>query len=65
MFFENTMFWEEFPKNCFSIFFLPNLFSISVTNSPEVPFLFQTQFTYVVDKYKKEYVLEKQNKKKI
>ena len=28
------------------------------TNLPEVPLLFQTQFTYLIDKYKKEYVLE-------
>ena len=31
---------------------------ISSTNLPEVLLLFQTQFTYLVDKYKKEYVLE-------
>ena len=33
---------------------------IFATNLPEVPFLFQTQFTYLVDKYKKEYVLEEE-----
>ena len=27
---------------------------------PEVPLLFQTQFTYLVDKYIKEYVLEEE-----
>ena len=27
---------------------------------PEVPLLFQTQFSYLVDKYKKDYVQEKQ-----
>ena len=27
---------------------------------PEVPLLFQTQFSYLVDKYKKGYVQEKQ-----
>ena len=32
---------------------------ISATNFPEVPLLFQIQFTYLVDKYKKEYVIEK------
>ena len=32
---------------------------ISLTNFPEVPLLFQIQFTYLVNKYKKEYVLEK------
>ena len=32
---------------------------ISATNFPEV-LLFQTQFTYLVDKYKKEYVIEKE-----
>ena len=31
---------------------------IFATNLPEV--LFQTQFTYLVDKYKKEYVLEEE-----
>ena len=33
---------------------------ISATNFPEVPFLFQTQFTYLVDKYKKEHAFEKE-----
>lgn len=33
---------------------------ISANNFPEVPLLFQTQFTYLVEKYKKEYVLEKE-----
>ena len=27
---------------------------------PEVPLLFQTQFSYLVDKYKKDYVIEKE-----
>ena len=31
---------------------------ISSIYLPEVPLLFQTQFTYLVDKYRKEYVLE-------
>ena len=33
---------------------------ISATDFPKVPLLFQTQFTYLVDKYKKEYVIEKE-----
>ena len=33
---------------------------ISSTNLLEVLLLFQTQFTYLVDKYKKEYVLEEE-----
>ena len=33
---------------------------IFTTNFPKVPLLFQTQFTYLVDKYKKEYVLEEE-----
>ena len=33
---------------------------ISSIYLPEVPLLFQTQFTYLVDKYKKEYVIEKE-----
>ena len=33
---------------------------ISSINLPEVSLLFQTQFTYLVDKYKKEYVLEEE-----
>ena len=33
---------------------------ISSINLPEVPLLFQTQFIYLVDKYKKEYVLEEE-----
>ena len=33
---------------------------ISSIYLPEVPLLFQTQFTYLVDKYKKEYVLEEE-----
>ena len=33
---------------------------ISSIYLPEVPFLFQTQFTYLVDKYRKEYVLEEE-----
>ena len=36
---------------------------ISSINLPEVPLLFQTQFTYLVDKYKKEYVLEEEAKR--
>ena len=36
---------------------------ISANNFPEVPLLFQTQFTYLVDKYKKEYVLEEEARK--
>ena len=32
---------------------------ISSIYLPEVPLLFQIQFTYLVNKYKKEYVLEK------
>ena len=35
---------------------------ISSINLPEVPLLFQTQFTYLVDKDKKEYVLEEETK---
>ena len=31
---------------------------ITSTNLPKVPLIFQTQFTYLVDKYKNEYVLE-------
>ena len=30
---------------------------ISANVFPEVPFLFQTQFSYLVDKYKKNYVI--------
>lgn len=37
---------------------------ISANNFPEIPFLFQTQFTYLVDKYKREYVLEKEARQK-
>ena len=33
---------------------------ISSIYLPEVPLLFQTQFTYLVDKYRKEYVLEEE-----
>ena len=33
---------------------------IYATDFPEVPFLFQTQFNYLVDKYKKMYVIEKE-----
>ena len=33
---------------------------ISITNFQEVSLLFQTQFTYLVDKYKMEYVIEKE-----
>ena len=33
---------------------------ISSIHLPKVPLLFQTQFTYLVDKYKKEYVLEEE-----
>ena len=33
---------------------------ISSIYLPEVRLLFQTQFTYLVDKYKKEYVLEEE-----
>ena len=33
---------------------------ISSIYLPEVPLLFQTQFTYLIDKYKKEYVLEEE-----
>ena len=33
---------------------------ISATDFPKVPLLFQTQFTYLVDKYKMEYVIEKE-----
>ena len=33
---------------------------ISSIYLPAVPLLFQTQFTYLVDKYKKEYVLEEE-----
>ena len=33
---------------------------ITSTNLPEVPLLFYTQFTYLVDKYKNEYVLEEE-----
>ena len=36
---------------------------ISANNFHEVPLLFQTQFTYLVDKYKKEYVLEEEARK--
>ena len=36
---------------------------ISTNNFHEVPLLFQTQFTYLVDKYKKEYVLEEEARK--
>ena len=32
---------------------------ISVTDFPKVSLLFQTQFTYLIDKYKKEYAIEK------
>ena len=37
---------------------------ISANNFPEVPLLFQTQFTYLVDKYKREYALEKEVRQK-
>ena len=37
---------------------------ISANNFYEVPLLFQTQFTYLVDKYKREYVLEKEARQK-
>ena len=33
---------------------------ISATDFPKVPLLFQTQFTYLVYKYIKEYVIEKE-----
>ena len=33
---------------------------ISSIYLPKVPLLFQTQFTYLIDKYKKEYVLEEE-----
>ena len=36
---------------------------ISSIYLPEVPLLFQTQFTYLVDKYRKEYVLEEEARK--
>ena len=36
---------------------------ISANNFHEVPLLFQIQFTYLVDKYKKEYVLEEEESK--
>ena len=32
---------------------------ISANVFPEVPLLFQIQFSYLVDKYKKDYVIEK------
>ena len=38
---------------------------ISSINLPEVPLLFQTQFTYLVDKYKKKYVLEEEARRTI
>ena len=33
---------------------------ISTNDFPEVHFLFQTQFSYLVNKYKKDYVYEKE-----
>ena len=33
---------------------------ISSNDFPKVPLLFQTQFSYLVDKYKKDYVIEKE-----
>ena len=33
---------------------------ISANDFPKVPFLFQTQFSYLVDKYKNDYVHEKE-----
>ena len=33
---------------------------ISANNFLEVPLLFQTQFSYLVDKYKKDYIIEKE-----
>ena len=38
---------------------------ISSINLPKVSFLFQTQFTYLVDKHKKEYVLEEEARRTI
>ena len=34
---------------------------ISANDFPKVPLLFQTQFSYLVDKYKKDYVIDKEN----
>ena len=33
---------------------------ISANDFPEVPLMFQTQFSYLVDKYKNDYVIEKE-----
>ena len=33
---------------------------IFANNFLEVPLLFQTQFSYLVDKYKKDYIIEKE-----
>ena len=38
--------------------------TISTNDFPEVAFLFQTQFSYLVDMYKREYVKKKKKKKK-
>ena len=34
---------------------------ISANDFPEVPFLFRTQFSYLIHKYKKDYIIEKKS----
>ena len=53
--------YEIYSSSNYSLIAEDNIQKIISANVfPEVPFLFQIQFSYLVDKYKKEYVIEKE-----
>ena len=55
---------EIYSSSNYNLIAEDNIQKIIFANTfPEIPLLFQTQFTYLVDKYKKEYVLEEEARK--
>ena len=50
---------EIYVSSKYNLISKDNIQKIIFTNDfPEVPLLFQTHFSYLVDKYKKDYVIE-------
>ena len=53
--------YEIYSSSNYNLIVEDNIKKIIYANVfPEVPLLFQTQFSYLVDKYKKDYVHEKE-----
>ena len=53
--------FEIYSSSNYNLIIEDNIQKIIYANDfPEVLFLFQTQFSYLVDKYKRDYVIEKE-----